>query len=190
MSEFSGDKAPKVAMPAEDAGEKRVISGPLLGFIEESKKIQMGAPEFNETHLAKVLGIKNVEFKLAAGPIDPISTHASGKPILEEGEDAAPWYVLTVEYGGVDALKNKLRLGGWSSGSSGELGRVANRIAQEFCEKNGFTPVIHVNSWPEFKAVIYKDEQIPTFASEEEEEEWHEERRRKLQEELDNEEES
>lgn len=186
MSEFSADKAPKAANNVEGGKENRVINRILLGFMEESEKLQMTKPEFSEVQTAKIFHVKGLTFNLTAGPIDLNSTHASGKPIVEEGEDAAPWYVLQIEYGAADkTLKDSLPLHGWSSNSGSELGREANRMAQEFCDKNGFTPVVHVNSWPDFKALIYKNEPIPTFASEEEEEEWNEERRRKLQEELD-----
>lgn len=187
MSELPGERVPKAETSDQgQENENRVINRILLGFMEESQKMRMTEPTYTETHTVEVMRIKNLKFNLTAGPIDQGSEWNSGKKVIEDGEDAAPWFVLQIEYAGADKqLKDSLPLSGWSSNSSSELARAANKIAQEFCDKNGFSAIAHINSWPDFKALIYKNETVPVFASEEEEEEWHEERRRKLEEELD-----
>lgn len=177
-------EAPKPAPVEEGPLESEIIKAPRLGFIEESARVKMTNPEFTEVHKAAVYRVKDLEFKLTAGPLDPKSERSEGTPYFDEPDhDDGRFYVLAIDLKGAqEKLDKSLGFYKWGSNSSDAIAREAHRIALEFCKKNNFVPVIHINSWPDFKAVIHKFEPEPEFATEEEADEWRAEKMRALHE--------
>lgn len=114
-----------------------------IGFYD--KAIQMTSPEMLEEKLEEVRG-QNSRFNVVAGPLN-----FNGSPLIDT-------YVLEVHYKeSEDAHKEKLPLNGFGSMLYCDYANKAMELANQFCERHGFMVSNHLNSWPEYQAVISRE---------------------------------
>jgi len=118
------------------------LEKPRMGLYNPN--FQMSEPEILEERLGEVRG-KKAPFIITAGPLKL-------KDITYEDT-----YVLEIRSSGAQKLHSRV-LGPCSFGSHLFLDYAmqAHELAMKFCEENGFEFSTHLNSWPEFQAVIFR----------------------------------
>jgi hypothetical protein len=113
-----------------------------LGCYNEG--FQMASKEINKKTERIIRNFPAV-FKIVAGPL------------TFEGITHKNTYVLEIHYKeSEDAHCKTLPLNGWASEIYIDYVEESHKIATEFMEQNDFTLEDHVNSWPQFQAIISK----------------------------------
>ena len=100
--------------------------------------------EIEEEKIIRI-GNKDTTFKIIAGPL------------IFQGEELNETYVVEIDY--QDSLKEhrkQLPANGFNSQISLDYAEHANELAEEFCQANGFAINNHLNSFPEYQAVVSK----------------------------------
>ena len=111
-----------------------------IGLYNE--KFKMSEAEFSETKTAEVRG-REASFEITAGPL------------VWEDEPLKETYVLEIHYS-AEGHRKDLPLEGFGQHLYADYAEKAHDLATEFCSQNGFQINTHINSWPEFQAVISK----------------------------------
>lgn len=112
-----------------------------------NKNFQMASQEMLEEKLEEVRG-QTSSFKIVAGPLK------WGGNILKDT------YVLEVHYkNSEDAHSQRLPLNGFNSMLCYDYADKAMELANQFCGEQGLVVNNHLNSWPEYQAVVSRKPQ-------------------------------
>ena len=107
----------------------------------------MASQEMLEEKLVKIRG-QTSKFKVVAGPLN------------WQGESLKDTYVLEVHYKKSEkAHAQTLPFNGWNSQLCYDYADKAMELANQFCEEQGLTVNNHLNSWPEYQAVVSRKQQ-------------------------------
>lgn len=103
---------------------------------------KMNSEEVVEHKIEEVRG-RNSNFKLAIGPL-----YFGGKVLKNT-------YVLEIHYRESNEAHSKnLPLEGFGSHLHSDYAEKANDLATQFCKDNNLILNNHLNSWPEFQAIV------------------------------------
>jgi hypothetical protein len=113
-----------------------------IGLYNEN--FQMNSQEILEEKTEEVAG-RASDFKIMAGPMKL------------SGDVYKNTYVLEIHYkDSKDDHAKTLPLNGFNSQLCLDYAEKANRLAEDFCEENGFVINNYLNLWPEFQAIVSK----------------------------------
>lgn len=113
-----------------------------------NEHIKMDRREISEEKFEEVRGSRTSKFNIYAGPL-VINDH-----ILNET------YVLEIDYRQSEkSTRGELGMDSFGSHLFHDYAEKANNLAQKFCEEQGFEIHRHINSWPQFQAIVVKQEQ-------------------------------
>jgi len=116
-----------------------------------NKNFQMSNKEISIEERCKVRDNNSI-FKITAGPL------------IFNGEQLKNTYVLEVNFReSEDVHRRSLILEGFNSQLCGDYAETAHKIASDFCKKQGFTINNHLNSWPEYQAVVTLENPIKSL---------------------------
>jgi len=112
-----------------------------------------------------IIGAYNPNFKMASREIleekicevreRGAKFNISCGPLLWQGKPLEKTYVLEIHY--YDSLEDHskhLLLGGWASMLSDSYAIQAHKLVKEFCEKKHLIINQHLNSYPEYQAIV------------------------------------
>lgn len=109
-----------------------------------NKNFKMASKEMLEERAENIRG-RNSNFSISAGPL------------IWEGKQLKDTYVLEINYrDSEEAHRSSLWLGGWGQCLFHDYGKKANELARKFCDENGLMINNHLNSWPEYQAIVSK----------------------------------
>ena len=131
-------------LPHEES-KKSIMSFEAIKVGLYNEKFKMSEPEFSETKTAEVRD-REASFEITAGPL------------VWENEPLEETYVLEIHFSD-DGHSKDLPLKETEShlyADYADYAEKAHELATEFCSQNGFQINTHINSWPEFQAIISK----------------------------------
>lgn len=110
-----------------------------------NKNFQMSEKEIEKDITRKVWN-KNATFEVSLGPL------------VFDGETLKETYVLEIHYlSSKEAHRQTLPMGGFNSQIGLDYAEEAHKLASEFCEEENLVLNTHLNSFPEFQAIVSKD---------------------------------
>lgn len=113
------------------------------------------------------MGLYNKNFKISSEEISeeksekveefPADFNIMAGPMKLQGTVYKNLYVLEIHYNeSYESHRKTLPLNGFNSQLCLDYAEKVNEIAENFCKEKGFTLENHLNSWPEFQAIILK----------------------------------
>lgn len=134
MNQHSAIKSPETNSP---------IQNMRIGLY--NKNFKMTEPTFFKTETCNIRRFQAI-FDITAGPL------FFGGQVLKET------FVLEIRYkDSADAHARTLPLNGWNSQLIYDYGEKVHELALKFIKEQGWILNNHLNSWPEFQAIVSKD---------------------------------